>query len=51
MAAQRRAGDLAELVKALNLKDAVHVGHSTGGGDAMDHEDKGMMGVIEVVER
>jgi len=27
------ADDLAELVKVLDLKDAVHVGHSTGGGE------------------
>jgi non-heme chloroperoxidase len=27
------ADDLAELTKALRLKDAVHVGHSTGGGE------------------
>jgi len=27
------ADDLAELVHALDLKDAVHVGHSTGGGE------------------
>jgi non-heme chloroperoxidase len=27
------ADDLAELVKELNLKEAVHVGHSTGGGE------------------
>ena len=27
------ADDLAELVKALGLKDAIHVGHSTGGGE------------------
>ncbi len=27
------ADDLAELTAALNLKDAVHVGHSTGGGE------------------
>jgi len=27
------ADDLAELVKELDLKDAVHVGHSTGGGE------------------
>lgn len=27
------ADDLAELVNALDLKDAVHVGHSTGGGE------------------
>jgi non-heme chloroperoxidase len=27
------ADDVAELVKALDLKDAVHVGHSTGGGE------------------
>lgn len=27
------AADLAELVKVLDLKDAIHVGHSTGGGE------------------
>jgi non-heme chloroperoxidase len=27
------ADDLAKLVDALDLKDAVHVGHSTGGGE------------------
>jgi non-heme chloroperoxidase len=27
------ADDLAALVKTLNLKDAIHVGHSTGGGE------------------
>jgi non-heme chloroperoxidase len=27
------ADDLAELVEKLNLKDAIHVGHSTGGGE------------------
>ena len=27
------ADDLAELVAKLNLKDAIHVGHSTGGGE------------------
>jgi non-heme chloroperoxidase len=27
------AADVAELVKALDLKDAVHIGHSTGGGE------------------
>jgi non-heme chloroperoxidase len=27
------ADDLAELVKALDLRDAIHVGHSTGGGE------------------
>jgi non-heme chloroperoxidase len=29
------ADDLAELTAALNLKDAVHVGHSTGGGEVV----------------
>jgi non-heme chloroperoxidase len=29
------ADDLAELVKQLDLRDAVHVGHSTGGGEAV----------------
>src|SRR5271156_2329008 len=27
------AADVAELAKALDLKDAVHIGHSTGGGE------------------
>ena len=27
------ADDLAALVEALDLEDAVHVGHSTGGGE------------------
>jgi non-heme chloroperoxidase len=27
------ADDMAELVEALDLKDAIHVGHSTGGGE------------------
>src|SRR5471032_761541 len=27
------ADDLAEFVEALDLKDAIHVGHSTGGGE------------------
>src|SRR5882762_3551737 len=27
------AADVAELVTALGLKDAVHIGHSTGGGE------------------
>jgi non-heme chloroperoxidase len=29
------ADDLAELTEALNLKDAIHVGHSTGGGEVV----------------
>ncbi len=29
------AADVAALTKALNLKDAVHVGHSTGGGEVV----------------
>jgi non-heme chloroperoxidase len=29
------ADDLAELARALDLKDAVHVGHSTGGGEVV----------------
>src|SRR5262249_53722693 len=27
------ASDVAELVKSLDLKDAIHIGHSTGGGE------------------
>src|SRR5437773_4846881 len=29
------AADVAELTKALDLKNAVHVGHSTGGGEVI----------------
>ena len=29
------ADDLADLVRALDLKDAIHVGHSTGGGEVV----------------
>src|SRR3954451_14508312 len=29
------AADVAELVAALDLKDAIHVGHSTGGGEVI----------------
>src|SRR3982750_1089668 len=29
------AADVAELIKALDLKDAIHVGHSTGGGEVI----------------
>src|SRR6476620_4791374 len=29
------AADVAELTQALDLKDAVHVGHSTGGGEVI----------------
>ena len=29
------ADDLAELVEALDLRDAIHVGHSTGGGEVV----------------
>src|SRR3954471_9619293 len=31
------ADDLASLVEALDLKDAIHVGHSTGGGEVADY--------------
>jgi non-heme chloroperoxidase len=27
------AADVAELVEALDLRDAIHIGHSTGGGE------------------
>jgi hypothetical protein len=27
------AADVAELVEKLNLRDAIHIGHSTGGGE------------------
>jgi non-heme chloroperoxidase len=31
------ADDLAELTERLDLKDAVHVGHSTGGGEVVHY--------------
>ena len=34
------AADVAELVKALDLKDAIHVGHSTGGGEVIHYAAK-----------
>src|ERR1700744_2245597 len=34
------ADDLAAVVEALDLKDAVHVGHSTGGGEGGRHGTK-----------
>lgn len=34
------ASDVAELTKALDLKDAIHVGHSTGGGEAIRYAAK-----------
>lgn len=34
------AADVAELTKALDLKDAIHVGHSTGGGEVIRYAAK-----------
>ena len=34
------AADVAELTAALDLKDAIHVGHSTGGGEAIHYAAK-----------
>jgi non-heme chloroperoxidase len=34
------AADVAELTKALDLKDAVHIGHSTGGGEVIRYVTK-----------
>lgn len=34
------AADVAELVKALDLKDVIHVGHSTGGGEVIRYAAK-----------
>jgi non-heme chloroperoxidase len=31
------AADVAELTQALDLKDAIHIGHSTGGGEAIHY--------------
>ncbi|MFC0513446.1 alpha/beta fold hydrolase [Mucilaginibacter angelicae] len=34
------AADVAELVEALDLKDAIHIGHSTGGGEVIHYAAK-----------
>ncbi|WP_221391245.1 alpha/beta fold hydrolase [Dyadobacter sp. NIV53] len=34
------ASDVAELTQALDLKDAIHIGHSTGGGEAIHYAAK-----------
>lgn len=34
------AADVAELVQALDLKDAIHIGHSTGGGEVIRYVSK-----------
>lgn len=34
------AADVAELVEALDLKDAIHIGHSTGGGEVIRYVNK-----------
>ena len=34
------AADVAEITRALDLKDAVHIGHSTGGGEAIRYASK-----------
>jgi non-heme chloroperoxidase len=41
--------DVAELTKALDLKDAIHVGHSTGGGEAIRYAAKHPERVSKVV--
>jgi non-heme chloroperoxidase len=44
------AADVAELVAALNLKDAIHVGHSTGGGEVARYVARhGRSGVAKAV--
>lgn len=44
------ADDLAKLVEALNLKDAIHIGHSTGGGEVVRylgrHGEKRVAGAV-----
>ena len=34
------SADVAELTKAFDLKDAIHIGHSTGGGEAIRYAAK-----------
>lgn len=41
------AADVAEIVKALNLKNAIHIGHSTGGGELTRYVAKHGKGLVE----
>lgn len=43
------AADVAELTAALDLKDAIHVGHSTGGGEAIHYAAKHGQGRVAKV--
>lgn len=43
------AADVAELVKFLDLKDVIHVGHSTGGGEAIRYAAKYGQGRVSKV--
>ena len=44
------ADDLAALVEALDLKDVVHVGHSTGGGEVVRYiERNGVEGISKAI--
>ncbi len=44
------AADVAELVEKLNLRDAIHIGHSTGGGEVARYVAKyGMTAYPEVI--
>ncbi|GEP52214.1 chloroperoxidase [Flavobacterium noncentrifugens] len=40
------AADVAELVEALDLKDAIHIGHSTGGGEVIRYVAKYVKGRV-----
>jgi non-heme chloroperoxidase len=40
------AADVAEVVKALDLKDAIHIGHSTGGGEVIRYVAKYGKGIV-----
>ncbi len=41
------AADVDELVKALDLKDAIHIGHSTGGGEVIRYVAKYGAGLVK----
>jgi non-heme chloroperoxidase len=40
------AADVAELTKALNLKNVIHIGHSTGGGEVIRYVAKHGQGSV-----
>ena len=45
------ASDVAELVKALDLKNAIHIGHSTGGGEVARYVARAEAAIVDLIDR